>query len=403
MRRKGLLLDRDGTIIVDHGYVGSVDRVQFVDGAVEAIAAFNRAAIPIALVSNQAGVARGYYGVGDVLEVHRFIAEHLVAHGAHIDLFLFCPYHPDGTVEGFARSSADRKPEPGLALAAAQALDLDLTSSCVVGDRPEDMGLAAAVGAHGVAIGPGLTAQDGDCWFPSLAEATEYVIGRLVPSPADERLDFGISRPVLAKFPTAKTSDASTYCNGYLSESFRALSSMDLNSFGRAAGVLLSAYERGATVFSCGNGGSASIANHLHCDHLKGIRSGTDLVPRVVSLATNIELITAIANDISYEDVFAFQLESLGRTGDVLVAISSSGRSANIRRALSWANDHGIETISLTGFNGGDARRMASVAIHIDSDNYGVVEDAHQSVMHALAQFIRQSRMTSDAVAAETF
>ena len=151
--RAGILLDRDGTIIVDHGYVGSVDRVEFIDGAAEAIARFNRAGIPVAVVTNQAGVARGLYGIDDVARVHQYIAEHLAEHGAHIDLFLFCPYHPDGVVEAFARASEDRKPRPGMAKAAAAALNLDLTASWVVGDRPEDIGLAEAVGASAIYLG----------------------------------------------------------------------------------------------------------------------------------------------------------------------------------------------------------------------------------------------------------
>ena len=111
--RPGILLDRDGTIIVDHGYVGSVDRVEFIDGAPEAIAGFNRAGIPVAVVTNQSGVARGLYGLDDVARVHRHIADRLAECGAHIDLFVYCPYHPDGVVEAFARTSDDRKPWTG--------------------------------------------------------------------------------------------------------------------------------------------------------------------------------------------------------------------------------------------------------------------------------------------------
>ena len=83
-------------------------------------------------------------------------------------------------------------------------------------------------------------------------------------------------------------------------------------------------------MFSCGNGGSASIANHLQCDHIKNVGTSTDLLPRVMSLSANVELLTAIANDHAYEDVFTYQLRSQARPGDVLVAVSSSGRSANI-------------------------------------------------------------------------
>jgi len=177
--RPGLLLDRDGTIIVDHGYVGSVEQVDFIDGAPEAIAAFNRANVPVAVVTNQAGVARGYYGIDDVTRVHEHIAARLAECGAYIDLFLYCPYHPEGVVEGFARASEDRKPRPGMAMAAAEALNLDLASSWVVGDRPEDLGLAAAVGAAAVCLEPGGEHHDGVWSFPTLAAAAPFILERI--------------------------------------------------------------------------------------------------------------------------------------------------------------------------------------------------------------------------------
>jgi histidinol-phosphate phosphatase family protein len=177
--RPGILLDRDGTIIVDHGYVGSVDRVEFIDGSAEAIATFNRAGIPVAVVTNQAGIARGLYGIDDVARVHRYIAERLAEHGAHIDLFLYCPYHPDGLVEAFARTSEDRKPGPGMAKAAQAALNLDLIASWVVGDRAEDIGLAEAVGASAIYLGPGIPDRPGVWSFPSLAAAVPFLLERI--------------------------------------------------------------------------------------------------------------------------------------------------------------------------------------------------------------------------------
>jgi len=177
--RPGILLDRDGTIIVDHGYVGSVDRVEFIEGAPDAIARFNRAGIPVAVVTNQAGVARGLYGIDDVSRVHQHIQAHLEGYGAHIDLFLYCPYHPEGIVEAFARTSDDRKPRPGMANAAASVLNLDLTASWVVGDRPEDIGWAKAVGASAVYLGTGDQQWPGVRSFPSLAAAAPFILERV--------------------------------------------------------------------------------------------------------------------------------------------------------------------------------------------------------------------------------
>jgi D-sedoheptulose 7-phosphate isomerase/D-glycero-D-manno-heptose 1,7-bisphosphate phosphatase len=206
-----------------------------------------------------------------------------------------------------------------------------------------------------------------------------------------------------AKFPAVPFTNAATYVEAYAEEIARSWKTLDFTALDRAAEILTDAYIRRAGVFSCGNGGSASIANHLQCDHVKGVRNTTDLRPRVVSLSNNVELLTAIANDIGYEDVFSYQLQSQSMPGDVLVAISSSGRSANIVRALTWARDNGLRTIALTGFEGGAARTVAEVAIHLDCGNYGIIEDLHQAVMHALAQYIRQSRMTSGAIAESVF
>jgi len=177
--RSGILLDRDGTIIVDHGYVGSVERVDFIDGAAEAIARFNRARIPVAVLSNQAGVARGLYGLDDVALVHQYIADRLELLGAHVDLFLYCPYHPAGAVPAFARTSEDRKPRPGMAMAAQSALNLDLTASWVVGDRPEDVGLAEAVGASAIYLGAGRVERDRVWSFGSLAAAASFLLERI--------------------------------------------------------------------------------------------------------------------------------------------------------------------------------------------------------------------------------
>jgi D-sedoheptulose 7-phosphate isomerase/D-glycero-D-manno-heptose 1,7-bisphosphate phosphatase len=114
----------------------------------------------------------------------------------------------------------------------------------------------------------------------------------------------------------------------------------------------------------------------------------------VQSLSANVEILSAIANDNGYEEVFEFQLESHARPGDVLVAVSSSGRSPNIVRALEWCAANDVPSIALTGFTGGPARELATVSVHVDSTNYGVVEDAHQACMHLLAQYVRQSRMS---------
>jgi histidinol-phosphate phosphatase family protein len=388
-----VLLDRDGTIIEDSGYVGSVDRVRFINGAIPAIAALNQAGLPVVVVSNQAGVARGLFGIEDVQQVHKYMIAELARQGAHVDKWLFCPYHPDGSIEAFARASSDRKPGPGMALAAAQVLDLDLTASWVVGDSVVDVGLARAVGARPLHVGAQACSDPDVTSLPDLAAAVELILSD----------NIGTSRPAGGPFPSRQYHDAGEFGRDYATELADAIGSIDLGRIAAAADTLNDAYQRDAAVFACGNGGSASIANHLQCDHVKGVRNGTDLTTRVFSLSTNVELLSAIANDLSYDMVFEYQLQSLARAGDVLLAVSSSGRSPNIVRAVRWANAHGMRTIALTGFSGGAARELAEISVHVDSDNYGIIEDTHQACMHLLAQYVRQSRMSADAVAAQTF
>jgi D-sedoheptulose 7-phosphate isomerase/D-glycero-D-manno-heptose 1,7-bisphosphate phosphatase len=214
---------------------------------------------------------------------------------------------------------------------------------------------------------------------------------------------FAAAGGLSARFPAGQYATAASFFDGYADEATRAAKSIDAAALDRAAAILLDAYTSGAGVFACGNGGSAAIANHLQCDHSKGVRTATDLLPKVVSLSVNVELLTAIANDMSYEDVFVYQLQCHSAPGDVLIAVSSSGRSPNIVRALTWARDHDLRTIALTGFDGGEASTVAEVSIHVDGTNYGIVEDLHQAIMHALAQYIRQSRMSTDAISATVF
>lgn len=204
-------------------------------------------------------------------------------------------------------------------------------------------------------------------------------------------------------FPQFAYADIAQYIDAYSDQISQAYASVDRNQLRAAQSLLVSALEQDMHLFSCGNGGSAAIANHLVCDHTKGVSTDTPFRPRVFSLSTNVETLTAIANDIDYSEIFSQQLHFLARPGDVLVAISSSGDSDNIVKALQWARSNRIGSIAMTGFSGGRARQLADVSLHVEADNYGVIEDVHQSLMHILAQFIRQSAMPAEQVKIRRF
>jgi len=204
-------------------------------------------------------------------------------------------------------------------------------------------------------------------------------------------------------FPDKKINDIGGYADEYFSQIGQAAASVDRDQLRRAAGILTNVYKQGGMVYSCGNGGSAAIANHLVCDHCKLVRSDTDLQSRIYSLSSTIEIITAIGNDYSYDEIFLYQLRALAKPGDALISISSSGNSENIVRAVSWAVENKIPVIALTGFSGGRSSELADVNLHVSADNYGVIEDIHQSIMHLLAQFIRQAHMEEHLISERKF
>jgi D-sedoheptulose 7-phosphate isomerase len=204
-------------------------------------------------------------------------------------------------------------------------------------------------------------------------------------------------------FPGTKFQSAGAYFSAYAAELGRAASTIDASAVDRAAAILRAAIAARRTIYSCGNGGSAAISGHLLCDFAKGIQTDTTFRPRVVSLSANTELITAIANDIRYDEVFVYQLHTLAEPGDVLITISSSGDSENVVRAVEWARENQVQSIAFTGFAGGRTAKLATVNIHVRADNYGVIEDLHQSVMHILAQSLRMDGMTAERIAAVKF
>lgn len=199
-------------------------------------------------------------------------------------------------------------------------------------------------------------------------------------------------------FPNKAYQDAGVFADDYFVEVKRSHESVSREALRSAAELVCDTISSDRDIFACGNGGSAAIANHLLCDCLKGVSMDTQLRPRVHTLSSTVELITAIANDFSFEEVFSFPLISLSRPGDLLIVISSSGNSPNIVKALRVAKKLNVKTIAITGFDGGAASAMADISLHVDSSNYGVIEDVHQSIMHIIAQYTRNSALLNPGV-----
>jgi D-sedoheptulose 7-phosphate isomerase len=160
----------------------------------------------------------------------------------------------------------------------------------------------------------------------------------------------------------------------------------------RFVDTLYGAFERGKKIFLAGNGGSAANASHFGQDLAKGTLSSMSAKRRfkVIPLTDNIGFITALANDEGYDSIFEQQLRNLGESGDVLVAISGSGNSPNILRAVEYAKSIGMTTVGVTGYDGGKLRTLADESVHIDIMDMGMCEALHGVVFHAAMCFLRE-------------
>jgi D-sedoheptulose 7-phosphate isomerase len=183
---------------------------------------------------------------------------------------------------------------------------------------------------------------------------------------------------------------------GYLDEMAETLGRVDARAIDAFADCVYAAWRDGRRVFACGNGGSAYNASHLVTDLVKTASVEGRKRLAAFSLVDNTGLLTALGNDVSYDETFTYPLEACARPGDVLVAISCSGNSPNILGACRRARELSLTVVALTGFAGGKVKELADIHINIPSTNYGIMEDLHMSVGHVAAQALR-ARVAAEA------
>ena len=185
---RAVFLDRDGTIIEEVGYLDRPERVEFFPWTIDAIRVLNRAGLAVVLVSNQSGIARGFFTDAVVEHVHQRMGDMLAAGGARIDAYYYCPHHPDGSVAALARVCDCRKPARGLVDRAVAEFGVDPAQSFVVGDRWLDIGLARTVGARGVLVRTGYGEREegkppnglsADAIVDNLVAASSWILNNL--------------------------------------------------------------------------------------------------------------------------------------------------------------------------------------------------------------------------------
>lgn len=172
----------------------------------------------------------------------------------------------------------------------------------------------------------------------------------------------------------------------YYAREIAAIEALDKEELNKAMNALLEAYERGATVYVFGNGGSSATASHMVCDFNKGTCYNLDKKFKFVCLNDNIPLMMAIANDDSFENVFVYQLKDRLKKDDLILAISGSGNSHNVVKAVEYAKEIGAPIIAMTGYSGGKIDKMAEYHLHVPADDMQITEDLHMGFDHMIMQ-----------------
>lgn len=168
----------------------------------------------------------------------------------------------------------------------------------------------------------------------------------------------------------------------YLSAHAELAGRLDHASINAAIGLIAAKFETGKKIFTCGNGGSASTASHYITDWNKMVNLATGRKFRGVSLCDNIGAITAYGNDLSFDEIFAGQLKSILDEGDLVIAVSGSGNSPNVLKAVEYANANGADTLAIVGYDGGKLKPIAKQSVHVPSFDMQLCEDVHLMFGH---------------------
>lgn len=180
------------------------------------------------------------------------------------------------------------------------------------------------------------------------------------------------------------------FVENYIAQNLTLLKALDAEAIARIIAEFGKARDTRKRIYAIGNGGSASTASHFVNDMGKGASIGRETRFKTIPLTDNVEWMTALSNDLCYEDVYVEQLKNFAESGDVLLAISGSGNSENVLRAVRYANEVGCVTIGFTGFEGGKLRELVQHCVVIPSDHMGRIEDMHLILQHMICYYFME-------------
>lgn len=376
-----VILDRDGTLIAERNYLSDPDQVELLPATIAGLQRLKRLGMGLVVITNQSGIGRGLFSLERLKAIHARMNELLEAHGCGVQGIYVCPHTPEESCEC-------RKPKPELVFRAARDLGFRPADSFVIGDKACDIGLGRAVGATTLLVRTGYGAEQlrkgwvfPDVVVDDMGKAAEVI---------DKIMTTG------TKVPHAELYDGAAqrvrvHLLGSIDTKQRVLESCEADILA-AATCVADSLRNGGKVLLCGNGGSAADCQHI-AGELVSVLSQDYPRPGLaaIALTTDSSILTAIANDFGYAGVFERQVQALGRPGDVVLGISTSGNSENVVRAINYARAHDIRTVALTGATGGKMAAASEVAIRIPSESVQHIQEAHITIGHILCAIVERS------------
>jgi D-sedoheptulose 7-phosphate isomerase len=370
VRIRHVIFDRDGVLNREsgQGYVARAADWHWEDGALEGLRTLARAGVRLSIATNQSGVGRGLMSPQALAQIHERMLTEAAAADAAIDAVFVCAHAPES-------DCSCRKPKAGLVHSALAATSVSAADTVLVGDDLRDVEAAWAAGVAPVLVRTG-KGRDAESRLPAgtvpvyddlkyLAEAvlSDAIVAESAAMQAAHRIFFEHARVVeqgAAQLPRV---------------------------LDKLVTVIWQCLARGNKVLACGNGGSAADAQHLVAELVGRFRAERQALAAIALTADSTGL-TAIANDYGYEQVFARQVEALGRSGDVLLAISTSGNSANVVAAAIAARARGCTVVALTGAQGGKLAAQADLCVAAPSTVVARIQEVHTLCIHVVAEAI---------------
>lgn len=379
-QRRFVVLDRDGTINVEREYLSDPEQLELLPGAVRGLRHLHRLGLGLVVITNQSGIGRGHFDRARLDLIHERLSALLAAEGIQLDGIYVCPHHPsDGCT--------CRKPQPELLAKAAREHQFEAGDAFVIGDKVIDIELGQQVGATTLLVRTGYGTQVA----AQMAVTWDYVVDDLAKAAAViERL---LNEDSWGDCGESDRNRWRHRVHTHLQESAdlkRHVAQHCVSSVLAAADLLVETFRNGGKVLLCGNGGSAADCQHMAAEFVSRLTKEFERpgLP-AIALTTDTSFLTAFANDYGFEGIFQRQVRALGKPGDVLIAISTSGGSANVLRAVSAARELGIKTLGLMGETGA-LQSQVDCAIAVPSRNTQYIQEALLGIEHILCDLAEQ-------------